>query len=61
MVGFSLGGILSNVACGWLFEHAGPRVPYLLGGVGALVLGMLVPLILPRPEPSINSVNAMNR
>lgn len=50
MIGFSLGGILSNVACGWLFEYAGPRVPYMLGGVGGLALGVLVPLILPSPE-----------
>jgi len=50
MVGFSLGGILSSIVCGWLFEYKGPRVPYLLGGVGGLVLGMLVPIILPRPQ-----------
>jgi PPP family 3-phenylpropionic acid transporter len=50
MIGFSLGGILSNVTCGWLFEHLGPRVPYMLGGVGGLVLGLLVPLLLPSPE-----------
>lgn len=49
MVGFSLGGILSNLACGWLFDHLGPRAPYLVGGAGALVLGSLVTFLLPDP------------
>jgi PPP family 3-phenylpropionic acid transporter len=50
MVGVSLGGILSNVSAGWIFDHYGPTAPYFAAGVGALVLGMLVPLWLPAPE-----------
>ncbi|HEY5659043.1 MAG TPA: MFS transporter [Myxococcota bacterium] len=47
MAGLSLGGISSNLATGWLLEHFGPDAPYIAGGVGALVLGILVPLWLP--------------
>jgi len=49
MVGSSLGGVTSNLAAGWLFEHVGTDAPYLVGGVGAIALGLLVPLLLPRP------------
>lgn len=53
MVGLSLGGISSNLATGSLMEHFGADTPYIAGGVGALLLGCLVPLWLPparRPE-----------
>ncbi len=49
MMGVSLGGILSNVSAGWIFDHFGPTAPYLAAGVGSLVLGSLVPLWLPAP------------
>jgi PPP family 3-phenylpropionic acid transporter len=55
MVGLSLGGITSNLATGWLLEHYGADAPYIAGGVGALLLGCLVPLWLPpahRPSES---------
>jgi PPP family 3-phenylpropionic acid transporter len=47
-IGVGLGGILSNVVCGWLFDHVGARTTYLGCGVGALVLGVLTPLFLLR-------------
>jgi PPP family 3-phenylpropionic acid transporter len=47
-VGIGLGGILSNVACGWLFERLGAQVTYLGCGVGALLLGLATPLVLPK-------------
>jgi len=47
MVGLGAGGILSNAAAGWLFERAGAQFPYLAGGLGALVLGCLVPVLIP--------------
>jgi MFS family permease len=47
MVGLSLGGITSNLATGWLLEHYGADAPYIAVGVGALLLGCLVPLWLP--------------
>jgi PPP family 3-phenylpropionic acid transporter len=47
MAGVSLGGISSNLATGWLLEHFGADAPYIAGGVGALALGILVPLWLP--------------
>lgn len=50
MVGFGLGGITSNLGAGWLLEHVGPQAPYALGGLGALALGLLLPLILPPPR-----------
>ncbi len=49
MVGVSLGGILSNVSAGWLFDHFGATAPYLVAGVGALAIGASVPLWLPVP------------
>jgi PPP family 3-phenylpropionic acid transporter len=50
MVGVSLGGISSNLGTGWLIEHVGTDAPYIVGGIGALALGALVPLILPPPH-----------
>ncbi len=55
MLGASLGGITSNLASGWLLERVGPDVPYVAGGLGALLLGALVPFVLPppgRPPPA---------
>jgi hypothetical protein len=46
-VGLGCGGIVSNIAAGWLLEHAGTSAPYLLGGVGAVVLSAMVRWILP--------------
>jgi PPP family 3-phenylpropionic acid transporter len=47
MFGFSIGGISSNLCSGWLLQHVGPNAPYVVGGLGALALGVLLPLILP--------------
>jgi PPP family 3-phenylpropionic acid transporter len=47
MFGVSIGGIGSNLGAGWLLEHVGPDAPYVAGGLGALTLGLLLPLILP--------------
>ena len=49
MVGFSLGGISSNLSAGWLFENFGPDAPYFAGGIGALILGCAIPLLIPPP------------
>jgi len=49
MVGFSLGGISSNLSAGWLFENLGPDAPYFAGGIGALILGCAIPLLIPPP------------
>ena len=54
MLGVSLGGITSNLAAGYLLEHYGPDAPYKVAGVGAMLLGVLVPVLLPsptRPQP----------
>lgn len=50
MAGVGVGGILSNVVAGTLLEHAGARVPYLVGGSGAIVLGLLTFRLLPPPQ-----------
>ncbi len=50
MIGLSIGGIVSNLATGWLIEHVGATAPYVIGGVGGIVLGLLLPLWLPRPH-----------
>jgi len=47
MFGISVGGISSNVCAGWLLQNVGPNAPYIAGGLGALTLGVLLPLILP--------------
>lgn len=47
MAGVSIGGIGSNLAAGWLLDHVGADAPYLAGGIGALVLVALLPVILP--------------
>jgi MFS transporter, PPP family, 3-phenylpropionic acid transporter len=48
-VGIGLAGILSNLACGWLFDRVGAQATYLGCGVGALLLGLATPLVLPKP------------
>ena len=50
MVGIGLAGITSNAGSGWLLEHAGTNAPYLVGGIGALLLGLLTHSILVEPQ-----------
>ncbi|MGH7899173.1 MAG: MFS transporter, partial [Candidatus Binatia bacterium] len=50
MAGPGLGAIVSNVAAGWLLDHASTDAPFLIGGAGAVVLALLVPVILPSPR-----------
>jgi len=47
MVGVSLGAVASHLASGWLLEHAGPRAPYLAGGIGSLLLAASIPWLQP--------------
>ena len=49
MLGFGLGGVVSNVASGWLLDHFGATAPALAGGLGALGLALLLPFLLPAP------------
>lgn len=54
MLGFGVGGVLSNLTGGWLIDHFGAASPALAGGLGALVLACLLPFLLPapvRPKP----------
>jgi PPP family 3-phenylpropionic acid transporter len=50
VVGVSLGGTLSAIVGGWLFENLGIDALYLAGGVGALALGFASPWLLPPPH-----------
>lgn len=50
MVGVSVGGISSQLSAGWLLEHLGAHAPYAVGGLGALLMGALVPFVLPPPS-----------
>jgi PPP family 3-phenylpropionic acid transporter len=59
MVGVSLGAVASHLGSGWLLEHFGARAPYLVGGIGSLLLAALIPWILPpavRAEPADDEV-----
>lgn len=48
--GLSVGSMLSNVGAGWLMDHVGVDAPFLVGGAGTLLLGLMVPLVLPPPR-----------
>jgi MFS family permease len=50
VAGMSVGGIASNLASGWLLERVGPWAPYAAGGLGALLLAALLPVLLPAPR-----------
>ncbi|MFQ5479267.1 MAG: MFS transporter [Candidatus Binatia bacterium] len=47
MVGLSLGGALSNLGSGWLIDGFDARAPALVGGCGALLLTLMLPLLVP--------------
>ena len=49
MVGSSLGGLVSSMLAGLLFDAAGIDVVMLLGGGAGLLLGLATPWILPQP------------
>ena len=48
--GVGVGSSLSNVAAGWLMDHASADAPFVVGGVGTLLLALLVPVLLPAPQ-----------
>lgn len=50
MVGVGIAGIASNLASGWLLEHAGIDVLYIFSGIGSVILGCLVWSMLPSPD-----------
>jgi PPP family 3-phenylpropionic acid transporter len=50
MLGFGMGGVLSNLSAGWLIDHFGPAYPALAGGIGAVGLACLLPFLLPPPQ-----------
>lgn len=50
MVGVSLGGVLSGIVGGALFEGFGIEALYLAGGLGALALGAASGWLLPAPH-----------
>ena len=54
-VGMSLGGISSNLVTGWLLDHYSADAPYIAGGLGALLLGVLLPLWLPAPHKLVEN------
>jgi PPP family 3-phenylpropionic acid transporter len=50
MIGFGVGGIVSNLGTGWLSDHVSTTAPYLAGGFAAIALGLLVKVVLPPTE-----------
>jgi PPP family 3-phenylpropionic acid transporter len=48
--GVGVGSSLSNVAAGWLMDHASADAPFVVGGAGTLLLACLVPVLLPPPR-----------
>ncbi|MCP4541478.1 MAG: MFS transporter, partial [Chloroflexi bacterium] len=51
MIGPGIGGIISTTFCGFLLDHFGAGTPYIVGGIGALGMCCIAPLLL----PSINN------
>jgi PPP family 3-phenylpropionic acid transporter len=49
MISVGIGGIASTTGTGWLIDRFGPSAPYLVGGIGAFILGALAWTILPAP------------
>jgi hypothetical protein len=49
-LGVGVGGILSQLASGWLLDHGGSRALYLGAGLGCLLLAALLPFVLPAPR-----------
>ena len=52
--GVGIGAIVSNVAAGWLMDHRSVDAPFVVGGAGTLLLGLLVPVLLPPPRRSVD-------
>jgi PPP family 3-phenylpropionic acid transporter len=50
MVGVGVGGIASTMGTGWLIDMQGASSPFLVGGLGGLVLGLSAWWILPHPH-----------
>ncbi len=55
MIGVSLASVLSAGAGGLLMEHVGPMSPFLWGGLGAIGLAALTPVLLPRPSRPVEA------
>ena len=52
MISASLGGgICSNLAAGWLIDHVGPAAPQIYGGIGAMLLLLVAPFLVPKVTP----------
>jgi hypothetical protein len=52
MISASLGGgICSNLAAGWLIDHVGPAAPQIYGGIGAMLLLLVAPFLVPEVTP----------
>jgi len=50
VVGVGLGGVVSTTATGWLLDNVGIDAPYLIGGAGAVLLGLGGRRLLPPPQ-----------
>jgi len=46
--GASLGGVISTTASGFILDKMGPNAPYMLAGLGSLLLTGMAPLLLPK-------------
>lgn len=56
MVAVGIAGIASNTAAGWLLQHGGTDMLYLICGVGSIALGSLAGWILPSPSALGNDI-----
>jgi PPP family 3-phenylpropionic acid transporter len=45
------GGICSTFAAGWLIDHVGPAAPQMYGGIGAMLLLIIAPILVPKVTP----------
>jgi len=49
VMSIGIGGTLSTIGSGALLHAYGPDAPFLVGGIGAIVLGLAATILLPRP------------
>lgn len=61
VAGLGVGSIISNFGSGWLLQAYGPNAPYVVGGFGALALGLATRWMLPLPRRLVVAESSVAR